>query len=102
MASEDLFKNNSDMNLWILLLLSDRHKSKPHMEKLLRSHVNQQRTTSTSEDIEGGVTGSASAHIPSKLSGKTSGYMWPHLPEPEITAIMEMLPPPLNTTTKNI
>ena len=32
--------------------------------------------------------------VPSKLSGKTSGYQWPSLPESEKAAIMDMLPPP--------
>lgn len=62
------------------------------MEELLRLHISQQQGT---PDRDGDTLAELiSTYIPSKISGKMSGYQWPNLPEAERTAIIDMLPPP--------
>ena len=70
------------------------------MEKLLRLHVSQQLGTSA-EDEENTIAELTSASFtPSKLTGKTSGYVWSNLPESERKAITDMLPPPTTINKK--
>ena len=70
------------------------------MEQLLRLHINQQLGTSAEHEEDTVAELTSAPFTPSKLTGKTSGYMWSNLPETERKAITDMLPPPTNISKK--